>query len=153
MAGGTRLGATGHSTERAQGNGTATARAMMLCGRYPDPLVGCCLWRLLWPDQPVLEPLPQPSESIYEEPRLTGTGEVVCRTGAAYELDRHTLLLQGGEPLLGVGHRGSVVLLGLDDQCRRLHAVGEADRGEGVVHRDIVPRLAVELELGQPLRI
>ena len=47
----------------------------------------------------------------------------------------------------------AIVLLRLHDQCRRAHVLHELDGRNGVVDVPVLPRLAVELGLGESLRL
>src|SRR5688572_20836210 len=103
--------------------------------------------------QPEAEPLTQTSEPVDEEPRLAGAREIVRGAWIPHELHRYALLLEPDEPLLRVGHRRAVIFFRLHDERRRLHVADVTNGRERVVHDGVVPWLAIELELGEPLRV
>src|SRR5215204_1326510 len=71
----------------------------------------------------------------------------------AHELHRNALLLERDEPEIRVPHWRPEVFLALNDERWRLHLRYFANRRQRVVHREVVPRLSVELELREPLRV
>src|SRR6185312_13377912 len=103
--------------------------------------------------QPVLEPLAQATQPVDEQPGLAGARQVVVRARIAHEFGRHVLLLERLEPELRVADRRAEVLFALHEQRRRLHVLHVTDRRQRVVHDLVVPWMAEELVLREPLRV
>ena len=75
------------------------------------------------------------------------------RSRVADQFDRHLALHERHEPLLAVGDRRAVVVLGVDDECRRGHLLDVGDRRQPAVAFPFLPRRAEKLVLRQALRV